>query len=250
MIQDKDHILLDNYIEGVLSFDEREKLENRFKDEPELDLFYQEQLALIQGIQRAGKNEMSQLLKKVESELPPIYVADKGRVITLEEEKKPKQWIYIAGSIAAVFILVLFVLFSSPSSTKELYAVYFEPYPNIVSSEQRGSKEMVKDAMHFYDLGDYATAIDLFEKEEALSQLERFYLANTYLANNQTEDGINTLKRLKGELPVIENQISWYLALAYIKMDLIPEAEKELKMIIESDNSYQKKANKILNEID
>lgn len=250
MISNKDHILIDHYIQGVLSFQEAEHVEYRLVHEEELNVFYNQQLLLIEGIKRAGRNHTMKFLKDLENTLPAIEVENSNSV-DLEKKGKIKKlnWAYISTAIAAVFIIGLFLLLPFQSSNEEIFADNFKPYPNVLSSNVRGEQDFTKDAFYYYDLGELTKSIELFSGQSTLSYQDKFYLANAYLAEGEVDKAIILLEETKNGFSEFKEQSTWFLALAYLKADDTEKAKTELKLLSDSESSYQQKAEILLNTI-
>lgn len=250
MISNKDHILIDHYIQGVLSFREAEQVEHRLIHEEDLNVFYNQQLLLIEGIKRSGRNNTIKFLKDLENTLPVIKIENGKSADSLEKgEIKKLNWFYISTAIAAVFIIGLFLLLPFQSSNEEIFADNFKPYPNVLSSNVRGEQALTEDALYYYDLGNYIKSIELFTAKSTLSYQDKFYLANSYLAEGEVDQAISLLQEAKTNLPDFKEQSTWFLALAYLKADDLEKAKTELKLLSSSEGSYQQKAETLLNTI-
>lgn len=167
--------------------------------------------------------------------------------------KMPNKSIWFA---AAVFVLIIagtiWILFQKPDA-QELYAVYYQPYPNVVAPVTRSNNTQdsaTQYAFVLYESGNYNDAALVFEKIYTSSKID-FALLYWGICNLQMEKTNNAITLLK-EAASNSNDYTviakWYLAMAYLKNDepllalpLVQEvanANHTLQLI--ADKLYQK----------
>ena len=138
------------------------------------------------------------------------------------------------------------------SSTNELFANYFEPYRNVIQPLERGSGDQDEKSRAFYayEKGDYEKAVrlftDLFTATKEPYYL--FYKANALLKLEKANEAVPLLLEHLKTKDTLSEKSTWYLALAYLKLNDKPNARITLKKVI-SDGKYKsKEAQKLLSE--
>jgi len=183
-----------------------------------------------------------------------------------EVSKSPKKK-KSKGSMWMVLVLLLLLVLAGlyfmnaksnakEASTDEIFAAYYEPFPNIVNVTTRGEEGMVADgdigfqqAMMLYDQGDFRGALSLMdESTEDATQL--LYLGIAQLETNQSAAAVATLEQaMRLESEDVQDAAQWYLALAHLQNGNEASARKQLQEIVAMEKHYKKReAERILNE--
>lgn len=218
--------------------------------------------ALIYGLQQQGQRELSQKIKTVDKDL------EQEGFFKAQNSSKTGQFFRIfAAAASIVFILSLTWYFSNDSSInyQQEYASAFKSYENTLSktvqlelSEQGfgGNPDETKlqnilKAMDAYDQQDYASAIDLFKvalegkiSPEYKKQIQ-FYLGLCYLELDQPKQSVEYLQPIAN---TSNETTSWYLALAYLKIEKKEAAKNVLQKLVHP-NPYQEQAKKLLQKL-
>ncbi|HZW76919.1 MAG TPA: CDC27 family protein [Flavobacteriaceae bacterium] len=170
----------------------------------------------------------------------------KKQLRQIEENRRPsskRQWIYIAATIALVIGLAT-LFFTSQPSNEQLFASYYEPFPNVVEPIVRnsGNSSMKTDAFFAYENQKYEEAAALFDRliAETGEDYAFFYGAVSHLSNNEASNAINLLSSHEFHSD-FKDKAPWFLALAYLRANKNDEAKLILQDIIESKkfNSHQ-----------
>lgn len=242
--------LVERYFDNTLTELETAQLKQRLQTDAELSRIFEQEKLLINTIRfNAAENDLK-FLKHLENSL-----SQPGRRFL------PKQWYYYAAAACiALFVLAGIFMPASQQTPQELYASYFEPYPNIFEPTLRGSSALVPrhaankraEAFQAYDEHSYEKAADLFtelltEKREAGILL---LLGNSNLALNKTEAAKNNFNDLITNFDELDIQAKWFLSLCYLKEGETEQARRLLKELEETEISYAKKASKLLKEVD
>lgn len=168
-----------------------------------------------------------------------------------------KKWL-VAASIVLLLGLSSFWFLNSDTSIspQDLYAQNFEPYRNVIKPIVRGGMDDTLETTAFtaYETKDYEKALTLFNKllDVNDSEITKFYKANVLLQLNKVEDAIAIFKQNANLKDEWKSKNSWYLALAYLKVDDIENAKKELEALANNQNNTFKVAaiQKLLKELD
>ncbi len=202
---------IDRYLNGLLAADEKKLFEQKMQS----DTAFHQQVKVIaelrEGIREAGRKELLKEMKAWDQASPPLPVAT------------AVWWHAWPVKIAALLVVSLSVFFLWPkeNTRPDLFARYFEPYPNVVMPTVRGDEDadstVIQKAYRAYDQGNYAEAIRLFESVGAGDESVALYLANSYLAGGETGKAIPILEKLESGSKLFEEEARWYLTLAYLE---------------------------------
>ncbi len=161
-------------------------------------------------------------------------------------------------SIAASLSLLVYVGLGlikggSPSETSDLFQAYYSPLPVAIANQgikrdliTEKAENDLQEAFRLYEAGSFDVANEFFHRVEraGMSTPEiLFYHGLSLLAAGRTEPSINKLSSLTEQLtaPAYAENLSWYLALAYVKKE---DFEQALPLLESLQNSrfYQHKA--------
>lgn len=165
---------------------------------------------------------MALLIKEMKDEQAKQDAALAECIITEQKTSRAKtirlvKWV---GSIAAMFILIFGAtqLWNRPSDTDALFAEYYSPYDG--SSIRGGDDEFIKTELATL-YNKVGTDRDL---TPVIARLQTIY------------DNIQSNNEEYADYSYYENDIAWYLALAYIKEQKIDKANTLLKPLADNDN--------------
>lgn len=170
---------------------------------------------------------MALLIKEMKEEQAKQDAALTETITSLNSSPRPKtiklvKWI---GSIAAMFILIFGVttLWNRSSDTDALFNHYYKPYD--ASSARGGDDEVIKaELAELYN--KVGTEKDI---SPVITRLQTIY------------DNIHSNSDDYADYSYYENDIAWYLALAYIKNHNLDKAKELLKPLAENGNDEAKK---------
>ena len=178
MNNDSDISVIGRYFGGELSGHEVEEFKKRLDGDPAFYSLFRQEKLLIRGIINSGRKSLLNRLKTLEKTLPKIEAPETGKVI------KMTSFYWAAASIIAVLSIssVLFYLIGGNASSADLYAAYYEPYPNVISVTQRGEETNLDElemGFQAYENNFFEKAIAHFEKAMVNNDtpILKFYLA-------------------------------------------------------------------------
>ena len=161
-----------------------------------------------------------------------------------------KSWSISVG-VALVIVLIGYFLLRSLSMTpgEKFFYNYYEPKLSS-DSEISTLDNNFSSAFESYQNQDFNRAELLFEKLnfEEESDLSRMYLGLCQLAMERPEKAIPTLSVISSDSDLFI-EANWYIALGYLKLNKLKDAEKHLKITGESQNQFSDKANEILSKM-
>jgi len=201
---------------------------------------------IVGGMKQANELENKNLLSK------PIINEKKTDKTTFINK-----WIYLASSIAAVFIISISLLwyFGTKTNNAELFASYYQPY-HFVSEQNRSSDTIIfsslNEAVEFYESGNYAQASERIEKVLSTdkNQVKAHFISGLILNETGNYSAASTEFNLiidKFDSYHIESK--WYLALCYLKLNQVKKAKQLFNELSLSKNFYQIRAGEILGKI-
>jgi len=239
-----DHI--EEYLKGELSEEEQASFESMMEGNPEIKEKVEMQRQLLKGIELGFNQELKQLLIEEESRLPGLKKNQSNRVKSLYPV------IGIAATVS-LMIIAFYTFRNTTTDTSELYAQYYQPYPNVEAPISR-SDINASNPFALYENRDYEKAMEKFKALRSTQPDEPsiiFYSAICQLELGSTTQAISSLREL---LELHENKYSrpalWYLSLAYLKSDQTREAISQLNDLTSIDDVYAKKAADLLHQLD
>lgn len=233
----------DKYTEGKMTEEEKTVFEIALKENEILDKSFQDYLHLKAGIREFGYLRFSDKLKSWESELSAEH---ETKVITIN-----KRWYLVA---AAVTFLILSVIglsrYGGTATEQEMFASYYEPYPDIITNRGSG-QQLLNKGLYEYESGNYEeaiAAIRAYLSDHREQNEVRFYLAQAYLANNETGKALDIFNILQEEENFkLKEANEWYTALTYLKLENKNTAKELLQQIQRNTNhAYRERSEKLL----
>ena len=224
-IKDDDIDLIDAYLNDGLDDENKQKFEKRLESDEQFSTLYKTQIDLVNEI------------KSYEfANLTASYLEAKRttKVVRLN------RWL-ISGIAASITLIVTTLYVTLPEP--DLYAQYYEPYPDLVSSRAITDNSY---ALYYYGRAEYDKAIAEFEKMEQLGEDEKFYAGLTYLALGQLDSAELYLKEsLNTNWGA---NAKWYLALTHLKSQNLQQCVMYLEMIDPGTFKYEE-AQEMLDEL-
>lgn len=237
--------LIERYFDNELSEQERTQLNDRLKTDFELKKLFDREKLLVNTIRFDAAHKNLLFLKQLEKS------SFDDRTTHFK-----KYWYYYAAA-ACITVFVVAGVFFSPlvnETPAELYADYFEPYPNVFAPTLR-SEEIIRtrtEAFQAYDQGDYKRASELFtglikeNKEPGMLLL----LGNANLVLGKTDEALINFQDLLNNYDDLDTQAKWFLSLCYLRKGDTPTARRLWKELEKTDDSYAVKAKELLNKAD
>ena len=255
-------ILIENYLEGKLTAQEKADFELRLTKDSELAKQYADLQDFMIAMQTFGRNGLKQELKAIADMEPlPVDLFDQpAQKKTEKSDVKVRKISYrklisIAAIILIITVPTLLLLNTQKMSPEELYQSYFEVYPNVAAPIVRSEspKTSLEQAMGIYEQKDYKGAIDKLQNikvETKDKEAVGFYLGMAYLANGNTNQAIEKFQKLQQQsLTTYQDQTTWYLALAFLSNKELEKSKAQLIKLSKKDSFYKKKATKLLKSL-
>lgn len=241
--------LIERYFDNLLSTPEADQLKSRLSIEPDLKKLFDQENLLVNTIRYQAASNNLAYLKQLEQSLG-----------NSSKSHFRSYWFYYAAASIILFIMAGMFIFKMEQEPADLYAAYFEPYPNIFEPTLRGSGSLVPrhaanpraEAFQAYEAGDYEKAIELFstllqQKEEPELLL---LCGNANLALNRTAAATQNFNNLIARYDHLDMQGKWFLSLCYLKEGKTDEARQLLEQLGNTEISYAIKAKELLKKVD
>lgn len=154
---------------------------------------------------------------------------------------------------AAVLIVLLPSLYLLYGDQTTLYAAYYTPYQDVVSTRGVEGQSVWNEAMRHYNKGAYEqawAAMDRFDGELKSSAPYLMYAGIIHLELGKVEASKNYFQQL---IDSRDAQFSsyghWYLSLAQIRLEEYEAAKKTLETLQSHDSFFSKKVEEILQDL-
>ncbi len=155
-------------------------------------------------------------------------ISDLREAIALEEEEalrndfkqlekgktKPKVFLWILIPLVLLGLILGSIYFLKTESQEEIYASYYEPFPNALHPIVRGETDKSEKNQIFlaYEAGDFniaAMGLEQLLKEENNPEL-RFYYALSLQGNKDYEDAMSIFNELENADFDYSSHVLWY----------------------------------------
>ncbi|OFX18540.1 MAG: hypothetical protein A2033_02440 [Bacteroidetes bacterium GWA2_31_9] len=236
-------ILIESYLDGELSEQEKLQFEQELKTNKELA----NDLLIHQEIRNAlGDEDLIDLREKLS-----IIRDDYHR----KEKKKKLFTVYASSSIIVIAFITTFLFYNKSYTNDELYNMYYEHYDaeTITRGEVKPTIEIFTNALRIYDKGKYAEAIKLFEQISDTSvfyQPKEYYTALSYMELQNFDKALNHIEPLlQNNKSSLRENIMWFSGLCYLKTNQNDKAKQQFKSLLNTSTYYQKKSSEILEKI-
>lgn len=151
----------------------------------------------------------------------------------------------IGLSLLALLWLGYNMLTDSPEEVIEPqvhFAMYFDPDQISLSTRSSDNTAILSDIEQAYNNKDYVSTLDALEALESTSTLstrQQYIKGIAQLGADQTDTSIITLQSLMTNHPEYTSDVSWFLALAYLRSDDIASCKRSLGLITIDSNKYK-----------
>ena len=260
--------LIEKYVEGRLEgeamtdFNTRMKSDKAFADEVTV---YQQ---LMKGVESYGADDFMTKVGQWENEYknaPKQEARDTkndadGKVVKLSSRRQYIKYMGIAAAVALALFAGSQLFTSEGMTTQRAFNENFEAYQDVITDRGSSDVSTLKIGMGLYNKGTYDEAAEALEKyitqeinnDRPPNELlpARFYLANAQLAEGNIESAVNNFKIVSSSENSFQQQSDWFLALAFLKTDNLPNTKAQLNLILQNKkHSYAKKAGKLMEVI-
>ena len=237
---------IEQYRFGPMSESERAKFEQDLIENPKLNHEFQLDIELEDSLKQYDIIDLRRKLFRAMNE-------EKLQVKVPIRKSYHSKWYMVAASITFLVLLggALHLMNPVKYTNNTLFEMYYsgENAHSITRSAGNNNDE----AMTKYREGDFNSALVLFNEildKDPSNIYIRYYTGLASIETNQADKAITEFKYIidqKNNL-FVENA-QWYLALTYLKNNQVTEAKDLLVQIKNSTNPHNKEASQILRRI-
>ncbi len=237
---DKQEILIEKFLEGSLSGEERIEFEQLCETDYEFKKEVDFQLSLRNSLREQDAKAFKLKLLQLEKE------SKKGNSIWL--------WRAVAACLGGLFILAMWWILQPPS-TIELYQSYYVPQRNIHQPLTRTNGELnpTYEAFLEYEKENWAASLKLFRsiRENSQEEFLDLYIGNCLLNLQQFEEARENLERLSSSSDLdLQQRAFWYLALVELALDNRAGCKLYLQQVIDGQGPFAPQASDLLDQLD
>lgn len=160
---------------------------------------------------------------------------------SLGKPQTSTKW-YLAAASIVIFIAIGFFWNSNRDTPERLFSEYYKVASNTSNPIVRTNNEVNETTRAFlaYENADYRRAQKLFEKVYSSSNNSEllFYEAMCYLEIGENQLAIDTFTEHISLDDRLKGKSKWYLALAFLKVDMKDKAVWILEDIISNKSNY------------
>jgi hypothetical protein len=240
--------IIEHYLDGTLSVEERENLEERSERDPEFNALVSLHKEVNESINDKELHTLKQLLERIDQDY---------RILPVQSLKSPvRLWMRIAASLIFIIVISIGVKFAffETVSNDALFEKYYSTYSvDMVSRSMQYDQQLLEKAIMNYSQAHYSQAL-LQLNEIVQSDQENyqawFYRGLTCLETQLPAEAIRSFRSIPETwaLPYREHR-NWYLALALLKNNQNADASVAFKNIMDEGGYYAERAHKIYKKI-
>lgn len=257
----EDDILIERFLKGNLSKEERASLLNRLRSDSQfkerVGLEKQLSESLNENSWNFAQNASSQEIREFEAILNSNETLKIKHAIQEAQEdynksqKPSKNWFLYAAAAVAIVLFSTFLFDEKPASNQDLFASYLKE-TTLVSLVDRGAYDSIFNAVQ--------TSFDNQKYEEVVHSLSQvidsvqngnayIYLAISQMELEKYSNAENTLDKLITSNLLDSQKGYWYRSLLYLKSNQLEKTKKELQLIIDSSFYKSMEAKQLLREL-
>ena len=242
-------LLLYNYFSNQLTVEQEELFEDLLKTDTDFKQQFDFEKDLKQVIRNKETKDLKRKLAGFEKNI------SKDTPVRELPRTDYRKWAMAASVALLIGLGWLGYNNFSGSDYGNLYDENFQQYPNTVYAITRGDNDdnsLERKAFVAYETDENVSAIEFFEELKTTENSENvtFYLAQSYLKNEQPKKAIVFFEEVVSGKGEFAPQALWYAALSYLKTDQKENAMQVLKDLV-ADGRYKKaEASAILKEVE
>lgn len=248
----ENHGIFERYHDGNMTISEKEIFLRKLNE----DLEFKKEFELYNEITQCILNT-----KKDDAFIAAVKDAEKRYFNSIDDikSKHNKNYNFLFKAAATVAIIaissfLLYFIFDSKPTNKELFAQYYTPIRvDEITRSTEDSTSSIKEGFIAYQTGNYQNCLLILSSENETNELStqvKLIKALSYLELGNYNNAENLLKQASEDYNnAFYDDCLWYLSLIYIKTDRSNLAIPILNKLVESKSVYNNKAEKILESI-
>jgi hypothetical protein len=248
MVMKEKLVLLEEYLDDLLSERDRILFEEILRNDPELMKEFQLRKDVNEALQESDIMELRNTLDEISKH------SNKTKSIY-------KNSFFITSAAACVVLIIAFswICFYSLSNVnnQHLFGDYYSKYPVVNHFRSNTAKSendlLLNFAFDAYESNDYIKSSEYLRqlvKADENNYMIKFYLAISEMELcNLKESELLLLDLTKTKSHIFYEQSSWYLALLYLKQDDLEKAKEVFEVIIEEEMCKKMEAESIFKSL-
>ncbi|MEM1220272.1 MAG: tetratricopeptide repeat protein [Bacteroidota bacterium] len=240
--------LLDRYLEGDLTTEERAAFEAQAKENPDLDREIKLHRMVQSTLSNAAERKLRDNLQRIREERhAPPQQETKVRTLT------PRRWLNIAATLL-LFALGAWWLFQPGANSPELIAQEILQDDRLDRTELSADRSLVQDGIKAYNRGDFAQAAQLFKEYDQQTNPPdwevRVFLGKALLQQKSYNEAKDFLSSVETSGSLYETEAKWWLAILDLQQQKPKQAKNRLQEVANNKRSdYAEQAQQILREL-
>ena len=238
---------IDQYLTNRLGEKERADFNQEIATNSDLRDEVNVQRALLGGITAGGNRQLKTRLKAMHEAATQAEEKPEARVVQL----RSRRWMAVAASVAILAIALWFFV-AQPADNQALFANYYEPYQTNLTTRDMADTNPLAQIDALYKAGKYAEVIPIIEAELTKTPGNaKLSLAAgvSYLELGNLDKTQFHFKRAAAN-ELLQEVAHWYLALTYLKQEDKAAAVSLLeKLKANASPHYQAKATDLLEKL-
>ncbi|WP_353779320.1 tetratricopeptide repeat protein [Winogradskyella sp. 3972H.M.0a.05] len=221
--------LIESYLLNTMTDSEKETFESKLSTDETLREKVEDYRALLKAIESQSLKEKLDAFHDESIEQTDVVALD-------DNFSSSTSWYKTYGIAASLIVFIGLAslwYFNQPSASEKLYNDYFSPDPGLPTLMSNSNENFeFYDAMVTYKQGDYDSAITkwntLLEAKPQNDTLN-YFIGVAKMANKEVEEAIKHLEVVtESDTNSFKNEAHYYLGLAYLQIDNIELAKKNL----------------------
>ena len=236
--------LLDRYLEGDLSTQERAAFEAQAEENPDLDREIKLHRMVQSTLSNAPERQLRDSLQRIREERHSPKQETKVRTLN------PRRWLSIAATLL-LFALGAWWLFQPGAVSPDLLAQEILQDDQLNRTEMSVDRSLVQDGIEAYNQGDFKRAAQLFSEYDQQTTPPdwevRIFLGKTLLQDNAYAEAQAVLAGVENSGSLYETEAKWWLAIHDLVQQKPDAAKGRLEEVANNQRSdYAEQAQQIL----
>ena len=248
---DQNFHLIEKYFQGKLNEEELQLFNEKLQSDPSFEQEFRDMKLISDGVKETARHKTLSILQSAEANI--------SKKETTKINVSMKRLVSIAASLVVIATVSYFAISSGTGGSltgDEIYNDYFTHYVNLYSGTERNNTSLETTtlsarAYNAYDIKDYSTSANLFDKllEDEKNEFHYLYSGISNLKSGNTEVAKERFNIVMNNYSNLQEQAQWYLTLALFKEGSESEATANAASLIASNSSYNRQANKLLADL-
>ncbi|WP_116109236.1 tetratricopeptide repeat protein [Lewinella sp. IMCC34191] len=228
---------IDAYLNGQLA--DPESFEREMEANPQLQTEMEATRMALDAIHISETARLKHRLQELEAGLRGNQDQPQAKVVSINRRRGKSWYSYVAAAAAILLLAGYFILRPAAQNDAVLAMAAYEPYDNIAFSITKGGSDEVDraDAYIAYERADYPAAEAAFQALSNPSLPDRFYLAQSLLAQQKFAESATLFEELSTMDDFnLHEESEYYAALARLGMGERQRAVSSLERITSDAN--------------